>query len=133
MSALSAHVEAYLRMRRALGYRLVEYERILTDLVAAVQRRGEAHLSGRGAGRLGAVIHLVQSDYALPILVSHTKPCLLGGSCAEARFSPMHSKWAGDDCSARTFWPVQSAGGHSGGGGGHVLRPVGCCSAGFGG
>lgn len=45
MSPLTGHVAAYLGMRRALGYQFVEHERMLTDLAAAVDRRGETHLS----------------------------------------------------------------------------------------
>lgn len=40
MSPLAGQVIAYLRMRRALGYRLVEHQRLLTDFVAALEAAG---------------------------------------------------------------------------------------------
>jgi integrase/recombinase XerD len=45
MSELAGHVDAYLGMRRALGYRLHEHERLLHDLAAGLERLGQAHLS----------------------------------------------------------------------------------------
>lgn len=45
MSDLAAHAQAYLAMRRALGYRLVDHDRLLDGLLATVEARGESHLS----------------------------------------------------------------------------------------
>jgi integrase len=45
MSALQAHVDDYLAMRRALGYQLVEHERMLTDLAGTLEAAGTARLT----------------------------------------------------------------------------------------
>jgi integrase/recombinase XerD len=45
MSALSAQLQAYLAMRRALGYQLHGQEPLLAGLIAVVERRGESRVS----------------------------------------------------------------------------------------
>lgn len=42
---LAAQVQRYLGLRRALGYKLVDHERLLADLVAHLESRGIGHLS----------------------------------------------------------------------------------------
>src|SRR5260370_39972808 len=42
MSALDANVEAYLRLRRALGYKLERHGRLLPQLVAYLEAAGAA-------------------------------------------------------------------------------------------
>lgn len=44
-AGLPGHVERYLTLRRGLGYKLVEHERLLADLVAHVEMTGADHLS----------------------------------------------------------------------------------------
>ena len=45
MSPLSGQLETYLAMRRALGYQLHEHERLLAELLVAVERRGESRIT----------------------------------------------------------------------------------------
>ena len=42
MSALSSHVEGYLRLRRALGFKLERAGRLLPQLVAYLEAAGAA-------------------------------------------------------------------------------------------
>lgn len=44
-AALAAQAQGYLALRRGLGYKLVEHERLLSDLVAHLESQGIDHLS----------------------------------------------------------------------------------------
>lgn len=45
VTPLANHVAAYLQIRRALGYRLVDHERLLTDFVARLEAAGQDRIS----------------------------------------------------------------------------------------
>jgi hypothetical protein len=45
VSRLAEQVAAYLRIRRALGYQLLEHERLLTDFAGYLDRVGHDHIT----------------------------------------------------------------------------------------
>ena len=54
MSGLQAHVDEYLRLRRALGFKLKEDERTLGQLVAYLEAAGASTVSHRAGSPVGA-------------------------------------------------------------------------------
>ncbi len=60
MSGLQAHVDDYLRLRRALGFKLVEDERVLGQLVGYLEAAGAETVSSKlaiGCARLPEGVH----------------------------------------------------------------------------
>ena len=53
MSSLAEHLESYLTIRRALGFKLINEERMLNDFAAFADAAGEPHDHDRDRALLG--------------------------------------------------------------------------------
>ena len=97
MSGLQAHVDEYLRLRRALGFKLKEEERLLGQLVGYLEAAGASTVTTELAIRLGATARRRASE-----------PLGEAAACrAWVRRLPANDRPDGGDPARRTSFPTR--------------------------